>query len=122
MSDSHQAIYDAARSRINPCDTSSVIERAAREAFDLGHVRAILQQEIAVTAYEMQRPSVLFRPTVEQDGNAWLAIYGALPSGVVGTGSTPAEATANFDVAWWKGHAAAVAAAEAIRAKSEPQS
>lgn len=45
-------------------------------------------------------PHVLMRPTLVQDGNAWLAIYGDLPTGVVGTGSTPAEAMADFDAAW----------------------
>ena len=47
-----------------------------------------------------QLPHVLMRPALIQDGNAWLAIYGDLPTGVVGTGSTPAEAMADFDVAW----------------------
>lgn len=45
-------------------------------------------------------PHVLMRPALVQDGNAWLAIYGDLPSGVVGTGATPAEAMADFDAAW----------------------
>lgn len=45
-------------------------------------------------------PHVLMRPTLVQDGNAWLAIYGDLPTGVVGTGKTPAEAMADFDQAW----------------------
>lgn len=47
-----------------------------------------------------QLPHVLMRPTLIQDGNAWLAIYGDLPTGVVGTGKTPAEAMADFDAAW----------------------
>ncbi len=47
-----------------------------------------------------QSPHVLMRPALIQDGNAWLAIYGDLPTGVVGTGSTPAEAMADFDEAW----------------------
>jgi len=47
-----------------------------------------------------QLPHVLMRPTLIQYGNAWLAIYGDLPTGVVGTGSTPAEAMADFDAAW----------------------
>lgn len=47
-------------------------------------------------------PHVLMRPTLIQDGNAWLAIYGDLPTGVVGTGETPAAAMADFDEAWNK--------------------
>jgi hypothetical protein len=49
-----------------------------------------------------QLPHVLMRPSLIQDGNAWLAIYGDLPTGVVGTGSTPAEAMSDFDKAWDK--------------------
>lgn len=45
-------------------------------------------------------PHVLMRPTLIQDGNAWLAIYGDLPTGVEGTGDTPANAMADFDEAW----------------------
>jgi hypothetical protein len=36
-----------------------------------------------------------------QDGNAWLAIYGDLPSGVVGSGDSPELAMADFDRAWY---------------------
>lgn len=49
-----------------------------------------------------QLPHVLMRPALIQDGNAWLAIYGDLPTGVVGAGSTPAEAMADFDAAWMR--------------------
>lgn len=45
-------------------------------------------------------PHVLMRPTLIQDGDAWLAIYGDLPTGVVGTGSTPQDAMYDFDQAW----------------------
>lgn len=47
-----------------------------------------------------QRPSVLFRPKLVQDGNAWIAMYGDLPTGCVGTGASPQEAMAAFDKAW----------------------
>jgi hypothetical protein len=47
-------------------------------------------------------PHVLMRPTLIQDGNAWLAIYGDLPTGVVGCGSTPAAAMDDFDRSWNK--------------------
>lgn len=56
---------------------------------------AAFQSEMA-----RQLPHVLMRPALTQDGNAWLAIYGDLPTGVVGTGATPAEAMASFDKAW----------------------
>lgn len=47
-----------------------------------------------------QAPHVLIRPCLIKDGNAWLAIYGDLPTGCVGTGSTPEEAMKAFDAAW----------------------
>lgn len=47
-----------------------------------------------------QTPHVLMRPSLIQDGGSWLAIYGDLQTGVVGTGATPAEAMTDFDAAW----------------------
>lgn len=55
-----------------------------------------------LVAAEQTRPSVLHRPTLTQDGNAWLAVYGDFPTGVVGCGDTPAVAMADFDAAWSK--------------------
>ena len=45
-------------------------------------------------------PHVVMRPEVTKDGNAWLCIYGDLPTGVVGCGETPEKACADFDRAW----------------------
>jgi hypothetical protein len=102
--DSYQPIYDAVRSRISNGDVGHVVERAAREAFDMGHTRAILQQEFVAAAYEMQRPCVLFKPTLSADGTEWCALLGEdLVQGVAGFGKTPAEAMAAFDLAFWKG-------------------
>lgn len=55
-----------------------------------------------LVATEQTRPSALYRPTLTQDGNAWLAVYGDFPTGVVGCGDTPAAAMADFDAAWLK--------------------
>jgi hypothetical protein len=53
------------------------------------------------TEEQRQRPSVLWRPVLTQDGDAWVALYGPdLAVGVVGTGKTPEEAMADFDRAW----------------------
>jgi hypothetical protein len=68
-------------------------------------------QEIARTQYEIVcnekeyhdlrcSPHVIMRPTITRDGNAWLCIYGDLPSGVVGCGATPELACADFDRVW----------------------
>jgi hypothetical protein len=51
---------------------------------------------------EAMRPSVVFKPTISQDGDMWLAILGDLPTGVVGTGKTPSEAMYDFDLAWYR--------------------
>ena len=60
-------------------------------------------KEFSIAAYEMQRPSVLYRPTVAPDGTKWCALYGPhLMEGVSGYGDTPAEAMADFDKNWLK--------------------
>lgn len=100
--DSYQAVYDATRSKIGRVD-SSAVEQAAREAFDISHAKAILQEQIASVGYEMMRPSVLYRPSIGLDGTKWCALYGEdLMNGVSGFGDTPAEAMSAFDQAWWK--------------------
>lgn len=59
------------------------------------------QQEIYCVSHEMQRPSVLYRPSVEPDGDKWCALYGKnLQAGVAGYGDTPAEAMTDFDKNW----------------------
>ena len=102
MSDTYQAVYDAVRSRISNGNVGDVVRDIAFQAFDLGHVRALAQEQIGIVGYEMARPSVLFRPELTQDGNAWLAIYGDLPTGCVGVGDTPADAMADFDKVWYR--------------------
>lgn len=50
---------------------------------------------------EAQRPSVLFRPTIQPDGNQWCALYGKdLHDGVAGFGDTPEAAMRDFDKNW----------------------
>jgi len=103
MSDSYQAIYDAVRSRISGGDVGRAVEEVARDAFDMGMTRQILQQEFCSAAYEMQRPSAVYRPQLSADGDQWCALYGEnLQEGVAGFGPTPNEAMQAFDQAWWK--------------------
>jgi hypothetical protein len=65
------------------------------------HAIAGIQQEFAIAAGEMQRPSVLYRPAISIDGNQWCALYGEnLQDGVAGFGDTPADAMRAFDDAW----------------------
>ena len=52
-------------------------------------------------AWEYQRPSVLFKPTLTKDGNMWCALLGEnLQEGVAGFGPRPADAMWAFDKAW----------------------
>lgn len=52
-------------------------------------------------AWEQQRPSVVFKPTLSQDGDMWCALFGDNPQdGVAGFGETPAKAMYAFDNAW----------------------
>jgi hypothetical protein len=101
MTDSYQAIYDAVRSRISNGNVGEVVSEAARNAFDISHRVEMVSNEFMTAAYEMSRPSTIYRPEVSKDGDMWLAIYGDLPTGVVGAGRTPAEAMAEFDKAWF---------------------
>lgn len=117
MGDSYQAIYDAVRSRIGSVNTCEVIERAIRDAFDISHTRAILQEQFVSAAFEMVRPSVLWRPAISQDGNKWCALYGEdLVNGVAGFGDTAEEAMREFDQAWFKEKTSAAARAAIAKA------
>lgn len=101
MSDSYQATYDAVRSRLSNCDVGSVIERVAFQQFDISHIKALMQEQFLCAAYDMQRPSAIYRPDLSRDGNQWCALYGQdLVRGVSGFGDTPDEAMASFDKAW----------------------
>ena len=103
MSDSYQAIYDAVRSRISGGNISEAIREVAFQAFDISHLKVMLQQEFSIAAYEMQRPSVLYRPSVGPDGDKWCALYGDdLMHGISGFGDTPEAAMTDFDQAWRK--------------------
>jgi|SRR5580693_10742710 hypothetical protein len=101
MSDSYQAIYDAVRSRISGGNISEVVSDALRNAFDFSSAREMLQQQIYAVGYEMARPSVIFKPTLSEDGDHWCALYGEdLATGVCAFGKTPEAAMVAFDKAW----------------------
>lgn len=120
MSDSYQAIYDAVRSRISGGNIGDVIREIARDAFDISNMRAMLQQDFSIAAQEMQRPSVLFRPSVVPDGDQWCALYGAdLMEGVAGFGSTPYAAMADFDNNWHKQRTPAAIRIERTKAEEK---
>ena len=98
--DSYQAIYDATRSRIAHFDGSHLVQEIASR-FDFSHY-ANMVKDIAMQAeYEKMRPSVLYRPSIQIDGNQWCALYGDnLQDGVAGFGDTPELAMGDFDKNW----------------------
>ncbi len=101
MSDSYQPIYDAVRSRISGGNIGEAIREAAHQAFDISHSQAMVRDQFMAVAWEMQRPAVLFRPSVYPDGTKWCALFGAdIISGVCGFGDTPETAMADFDKNW----------------------
>ncbi len=101
MTDTYQAVYDAVCSRLSRCDVGEAVREVARHSFDLGMVVPLAQEAIAHVSYEMQRPSVLMRPTVMRDGDKWCALYGAnLMEGVAGFGDSPELACEAFDKEW----------------------
>lgn len=101
MSDTYQAVYDAVRSRLGGCDIGAAVESAMRNE-NVGHYFQQTCYEMQSAAQEHGRPSAVFKPTLTQDGNAWLAVLGDLPTGVVGCGDSPAMAMADFDSAWYR--------------------
>lgn len=99
--DSYQAIYDAVRSRISGGNISETVREAVRTSFDISQQVPVVAQQFTIAAYEMQRPSVLFRPRIFIDGTDWCALYGDnLQDGVAGFGATPEAAMTNFDENW----------------------
>lgn len=93
--------------------TNGWLERLQRDAFTITRAEAssmareLLELRRAVELSGVARlspsslPSVLYRPRLSRDGNAWCALYGEdLQLGVAGFGKSPAEAMAAFDAAW----------------------
>lgn len=70
---------------------------------DLGYFQNVffnVASDFQITSECMREPSVLYKPRLTQDGDKWLAVYGDLPTGVVGVGSSPEEAMQAFNKAW----------------------
>jgi len=99
---SYQAIYDAVRSRIGNFDSSDLVDSISKQ-FDISWQVEQVKQEFLSIAYEMQRPSTIYKPVLYIDGNQWVALYGEdLQSGVAGYGDSPAKAFTDFDKEWLK--------------------
>lgn len=109
MSDNYQAIYDATRSRLSNCDVGAAVGDAARSQLSgLDQSIQLVRQEYEIAAMEhrttalmAQRPFMLLRPSMMQDGNMWCALYGDnIQDGVAGFGETPEKAAEDFDKNW----------------------
>ena len=103
MSDTHQAIYDAVRSRLfGSGNIDDAIKAAVREVLgDVSFHITNIADSFHTSALEPQRPSAVFRPRLYPDGDQWCALYGDdLQSGVAGFGDTPDQAMRDFDAAW----------------------
>ncbi len=69
-----------------------------------GNLYAVRMETASIeteAAMERLRPSVIYRPKLMKDGNAWCALYGRdIMEGCCGFGDTPELAMAEFDKAW----------------------
>ena len=102
MSDNYQAVYDAVCSRFRCSIDGDQIANSIASMFHAAGRQAEQAQYAAQYAEaERARPSVLFRPSINIDGNQWLVIYGEnIQDGVCGCGDSPDEAMRDFDRAW----------------------
>jgi hypothetical protein len=101
MSDTYQAVYDAARSRMSNGDIGNAVEQALRDA-NISHYAAAVAESIQQAVAGYTEPSVVYRPSLYIDGNQWCALYGEnLQKGVAGFGLSPALAIADFNVKWY---------------------
>jgi len=103
MSDSYQAVYNAACRKFGGFDASRLMDEIAAK-FDVSYTIEVLKGELLNVVYEHLRPSVLYKPALSCDGSEWCALYGEdAKHGVTGFGGTPAEAMADFDKTWQEG-------------------
>ncbi len=97
--DTHQAIYDAVRSKISGCDIHEAIRSAIIEAFEPTY-SAIYEVQIdwQNAGQKYARPSVVFKPKISIDGNVYCVLLGKnLVEGIAGFGETLAKAMLDFD-------------------------
>lgn len=81
-------------------DTYDAIYHAFTVTFD--GAKWSIDEKLTHITNELTRPSVMFKPTITQDGNAWIALLGDdLAVGVVGSGDSPEAAMRDFDRSWY---------------------
>lgn len=100
MSNTYQAVYDATRSKIQGGSVQDAIENAFRDS-GFSHYAQQAFYQWQIEAQEQSKPHVLMKPKIYIDGNEWCALYGEnIQDGIAGFGSSPADATDNFDNEW----------------------
>jgi len=81
-------------------ETYDAIYHAFTVTFD--STKWSIDEKLTYITNELTRPSVIFKPTITQDGNAWIALLGDdLAVGVVGRGNSPEAAMRDFDKSWY---------------------
>jgi len=95
-----QDVYNAVSQRFSSFNADTLYDVIASR-MDISFVASQVQHAIDDIVFEQARPSVLYRPNISQDGNAWSVLLGDnIAVGVCGYGDTPAEAMADFDKHW----------------------
>lgn len=87
--------------RMERTDITVTLAEVSSMASELLELRRAVELSGVARLSPSSLPSVLYRPRLSRDGNAWCALYGEdLQLGVAGFGKSPAEAMAAFDAAW----------------------
>ena len=66
------------------------------------HAAMLAQEAIAILRNAYERPSVVYRPSLEFDGKRWCAVYGDNMHCCSGFGDSPDAAMWEFDKNWHK--------------------
>lgn len=95
MGDNYQPIYDAIRSRVGHADIGSAVENVMHSL----NIGQYFQNALGDISYQMTRPCVVFKPTLELDVTTgmWFAVYDRIQMGV---GESPELAMQAFDRKW----------------------
>ncbi|MGD0052961.1 MAG: hypothetical protein ABSD03_14255 [Vulcanimicrobiaceae bacterium] len=101
MGEIYDATYAAVSNRIGNVDLGAAVRDALHNAGGAIEWQApIVAGEFNAVAYELRRPSTIYRPELFLTADGWCARYGAGPDGAFGCGASPAEAMADFDRSW----------------------
>ena len=101
MSDIYEATYNAVRSKFPEADVFKAVQDGVRDKIDYVNLPAIfqdMQSDFSNATLEMQRPCVVFKPTISIDGDQYCVLLGEnLQEGCAGFGETLSKAMYDFD-------------------------